>query len=114
MNTIDRESILESVKTIQGIEDDSLDEVLNAFIDVAVGKLLELRYPFDLSKTAQDLEKRWESWIVRAVRSIYETQGAYNITQFSQNGVQITYAKMEEGIDASLVASVVPYAGVPK
>lgn len=111
---IDKEKILNDVKIINNIEDDSQDELIKTFIEVAIGKLLELRYPFDLSKTELDLEKRFESWITRAVRSIYDTQGSYNITQFAQNGVQITYSRLSEGIDETLIRSIVPYAGVPK
>lgn len=111
---IDKDKILKDVKVIQGIEDNSEDELIKTFIEVAIGKLLEIRYPFDLNKTELDLEKRFESWITRAVRSIYDTQGSYNITQFAQNGVQITYSRLSEGIDESLIRSVMPYAGVPK
>ena len=111
---IDKDKILKDVKVIQGIDDNSEDELIKTFIEVAIGKLLEIRYPFDLSKTELDLEKRFESWITRAVRSIYDTQGSYNITQFAQNGVQITYSRLSEGIDESLIRSVMPYAGVPK
>lgn len=111
---IDTTKILKNLKTLLEIEDDSSDKVLEVFIETTVDKLLELRYPFDMNKTQEDLEPRWESWIARAARSIYESQGQYNVSQFSQNGVQITYKGLQDGIDEALVRAVMPYAGVPK
>lgn len=111
---IDKDKILNNVKLMQGIEDESQDDVLKVLIDVSISKLLELRYPFDLDKTEVDLEKRFEGWIARACSSMYENQGQYNISQFSQNGVQITYSNLSDGIDQSLINAIMPYAGVPK
>lgn len=113
MNTIDKTLILENSKKLLGIKGNDHDEILNVFIDVAIGKLLELRYPFDYSIDESKIPSRWNSWLTRAVQSIYESQGQHNITQFSQNGVQITYSRMEEGIDIGLIDSVVPLAGSP-
>lgn len=107
---IDKTAIKNKIKTINEIEDNSQDDVIDVFIDVAIGKLLRLRYPFHFDKTEDDLVG-FDSWIVRAVRSIYDTQGQYNITQFSQNGVQITYSNLEEGISSSLVREVMPLMG---
>ena len=111
---LDKVKILTDVKSIQGIQGADEDAVLNVFIDGAIGKLLELRYPFDFSKTELDLDPRFNSWVTRATRSIYDSQGQHNISQFSQNGVQITYSNMVEGIDQSLVDSIMPMVGVPK
>lgn len=111
---IDKAKVLEDAKILIGVQDESQDEVIKVFIDVAINKLIELRYPFDMTKDETDLEPRWTSWITRATRSIYEAQGQMNITQFSQNGVQITYNNMVEGIDSSLVNSVMPFAGSVK
>lgn len=111
---IEKTKILSNAKILLGIDDDAVDEVLKVFMDVAINKLLEERYPFDMSKTEKDLDGRFNSWIARATRSIYESQGQMNITQFSQNGVQITYSNMVEGIDRSLINTIIPMAGVPK
>ena len=111
---IDKLKILNDVKSVQGIQGTGEDAVLNVFIESAIGKLLELRYPFDFEKTEVDLAERFESWITRATRSIYDSQGQHNISQFSQNGVQITYSNMVEGIDQSLIDSIMPMVGVPK
>lgn len=111
---IDKTKILDDVKALQGIEDTQFDEVINIFIEIAIGKLLELRYPFDFEKTENDIEDRFQSWITRATSSIYDSQGQGNINQFSQNGVQVTYHRLEEGIDTGLIKSVMPRVGVPK
>ena len=106
---IDKKTILTDFKLIKGIEDDSQDGVINLFIEFAVDKLLFQRYPYDRSKTSDDLEG-YDTWVLRAVRSIYDTQGQYNITQFAQNGVQITYSSLEDGISSSMISEIVPVA----
>ena len=106
---IDTTKILTDFKLIKGIVDDSQDDVIKIFIEFAVDKLLFQRYPYDRSKTSDDLIG-YDTWVLRAVRSIYDTQGQYNITQFAQNGVQITYSSLEDGISSSMLNEIVPEA----
>ena len=113
---LNKEQILSDLKLWYFIpqEDTSQDELLKMFIQVAIDKAVALRYPFDLEKTQEDLEPRFSSWIFRASRSIYDSQGAYNIKSFSQNGLSITYENMQDGISTSLINEIMPKVGVPK
>lgn len=112
----DKTKILNDLKLWYFIpqEDTSQDDLLRLFIQVAIDKAVSLRYPFDLDKTEEDLEPRFESWILRASRSIYDSQGAYNIKSFSQNGLSITYESMQDGISTNLINEIMHKVGVPK
>lgn len=111
---IDTAKILQNLKIWYSIKDTSQDELLKLFINVATDKLLVTRYPFDLTKTIDDLHDRDSNWILRASRSIYDSQGAYNIKQFAQNGISITYGSAQDGISQSLIDEIVPKVGIPK
>lgn len=108
-----KKEILESVKLrVDLVDDESQDNVLIGIIEDVTSKLLSLRFPFDEAKGEIDvLKPRYISWVVRASKSVYDNIGFYNVRQYSENGLSVTFQQVLDGIPRTMIEEIVPFAG---
>lgn len=108
-----KKEILESVKSrVDLVDDESQDKVLIGIIEDVTSKLLSLRFPFDETKGEIDvLKPRYISWVVRASKSVYDNIGFYNVRQYSENGLSVTFQQVLDGIPRTMIEEIVPFAG---
>lgn len=108
-----KKEILESVKLrVDLVDDESQDNVLIGIIEDVTSKLLSLRFPFDETKGEIDvLKPRYISWVVRASKSVYDNIGFYNVRQYSENGLSVTFQQVLDGIPRTMIEEIVPFAG---
>lgn len=113
---LDRKKIFQRVKFNVGIDKDdtTLDESLKEIIEQVTDRFYSLKYPFDFDIDDEDVPKRFNSWIVQASVSVFDSIGYANVRSYSENGVSISWQTMNDGISASLINDLIPKAGVVK
>lgn len=113
---LDRERIFQRVKLNVGVgnEDTSLDDSLKEIIEQVIDRFYSLKYPFDFDIDDEDVPKRFNSWIVQASVSVFDSIGYANVRSYSENGVSISWQTMSDGISSSLINDLIPKAGVAK
>lgn len=87
---------------------------LDIAVDMAVGDYLAIRYPSDNSRpSVEDLNFDFfvSQWVYKRMIDILGRAGM-NLKSYSENSLRYEYAS--SNIDPSLVAQILPKAGVPK
>lgn len=100
--------IVKSKPNIQPLADTEVEW----FVDSAIRKCLNLRFPFNLEATETLLDKPYfHRWITDASIAMIENLGVGNIKQYSEIGMSITYKEMTDGIPTSLINDMLAMAG---
>lgn len=110
---VDSQILAMRVEILGDKNDDSLDEVFAMRLNDAKYTYLRLVYPFD--RTIDELpDERAKNWQLKAAIEIYnwKAAGYGNWVSYSENGLQITFAKA--GLSKDLLSELPPAkAGVP-
>lgn len=107
---IDKQTALRKVKERLSI-DDEYDDILITMVEDVAEIALNTRYPFDYTKTVDDLPDRFENWVVRATVQVYNNLGTLNVRQYSENGLSFTFSAIRDGISVRLLNEIIPKAG---
>lgn len=88
------------------------DEEIGWFVDSAIRKCLNIRFPFKLDATATDIDQPYfHRWLTEATISMIENIGVANVRSYSEIGMSITYREMSDGIPKSLINDMLAMAG---
>lgn len=99
--------LLEKLKTLLGLTDDTKNALLLFYLALARNKLLDRLFPYDSEK---DLPKRYELKQVEIAGYLYSKQGAEGETSHSENGVSRSYESAD--VPESMMRGVTPFVGV--
>lgn len=108
---IDKAKVLDEVKKRIRVTDGSLNDILNSMIDDVLDIAVSLRFPYDHNKTDEDLEIRYQGWVIRACKSSYDSIGYHNIKAYSENGYSISFNDIKNGIPQATLDEIVPFLG---
>ena len=97
--------LLRKTKVILGITDDSQDELLTTYLDIAEQAVLAKLYPFDLDQMI--VPARYNNIICEIAVYFYGKQGAEGQTRHDEQGISRTYESSD--IPPSLLRKIVPY-----
>lgn len=108
---MDKTKIIEVIKSKPNIT--SLeDKEVEWFVDSAIRKCLNIRYPFDLDAEEGKVDKPFfHRWIIDASIAMIENVGVGNIKSYSEIGMSISYKDMTDGIPTTLINEMLSMAG---
>lgn len=101
--------MLENLKTLLGISDNSEDTLLNLYLDIAKQKILDRLYPFD--NTRLTVPARYLSKQLEIAQYLYLKRGAEGQVTHNEGGINRTYENAD--VPESLMRGIVPYCGFP-
>lgn len=101
--------MLEKLKTLLEISDDTEDILLNLYLDIAKQKILDRLYPFDNTKLT--IPTRYELKQIEIAQYLYLKRGAEGQVTHNENGINRTYENAD--VPESLMRGIVPYCGLP-
>lgn len=79
------------------------------YLNLAAHKMLERLYPFNESKTVEDIPARYAELQCELAARLYLRRGAEGEIAHNENGVNRTYESVN---DADLLSRLVPYAKI--
>lgn len=85
------------------------DDVLTVYLLLACNKMLERLYPFDTDKDASDLPSRYDVIQCELAARLYLRRGGEGETSHEENGVNRTYASVD---DEDILSRLTPFAKV--
>ena len=100
------------LKILEDISDDSCDAIFKINLKDAKFTYLRLVYPYhpEIEELPNDRAKDWQT---RCAIEIYNLDGDFHITSYSENGLQEVYST--SGLSRELLSELPPsHAGVPK
>lgn len=101
--------MLENLKTLLGISDNSEDTLLTLYLDIAKQKILDRLYPFD--NTRLTVPARYELKQIEIAQYLYLKRGAEGQVTHNEGGINRTYENAD--VPESLMRGIVPYCGFP-
>lgn len=101
--------MLENLKTLLGISDNSEDTLLTLYLDIAKQKILDRLYPFD--NTRLTVPARYELKQIEIAQYLYLKRGAEGQVSHNEGGINRTYENAD--VPESLMRGIVPYCGFP-
>jgi len=102
--------MLSQLKLLLGITDTSKDTLLNLLLKMATDLALRTLNPFEDDIDALVLPYKYDYWVVRATKEMYQNLGSETIKSYSENGLSITYADTLNGVSKALLSELVPKA----
>lgn len=99
--------LLEKLKILLNITDDTKKALLLTYLDIAEQKLLDRVFPFENDK---ELPKRYELKQLEIAGYLYNKQGAEGETSHNENGVSRSYESAD--VPESMMRGVTPFVGV--
>ena len=109
-----KEMRIEFKDELKSLDDDSLDETFKTLLRRAKNIYLSLVYPYDRTVTEleDDRARDWQTQCAIELYKLDELGDEANFTQYSENGLQYTRAKV--GLSKDLLSQLPPAkAGVP-
>lgn len=101
--------MIEKLKLLLEISDDTEDTLLNLYLDIAKQKILDRLYPFDNTKL--EVPTRYELKLLEIAQYLYLKRGAEGQVTHNENGINRTYENAD--VPESLMRGIVPYCGLP-
>lgn len=101
------EGLLAKLKIL--LPEETNDNLLLLFLEIAGQKILERLYPFDGTKT--EIPARYQPKQIEIALFLYNKQGAEGETSHNENGIDRTYENAD--IPDSLMKGIVPFVGSP-
>lgn len=92
-------------------EDDTQDELLNAYLGCARAIQLNALFPYDSNATVDEGSFRLRNWQVRCAKELYESTDRSGIQSYSENGLNVSY--FANIVSESLMRELTPKAGCP-
>ncbi len=99
---------LTTLKSIFGNSEE--DSVLQAYLSIAAEKVLNRLYPFNESKTEQDIPAKYHYTQVNIACYLLNKRGAEGELKHNENGVDRTYESGD--VPESMLKDIVPFCGV--
>lgn len=99
------------LKILENIEDNNKDEIFKINLKDAKYTYLRLVYPYhpEIEELPNDRARDWQT---RCAIEIYNLDGDFHITSYSENGLQEVYST--SGLSRELLSELPPsHAGVP-
>lgn len=106
--------MLNKLKLLLNITDNSKDSLLNLLLEIANDVVKQTVYPFVEDLEYVELGSRYDYFILQASKEMYQNLGSENVVKYSENGIAIEYSEMVNGISQSLLSQLTPKVGVPK
>ena len=106
--------MLNNLKLLLGITDESKDDLLELLMEIANDVAKRNIYPFEDDLDEIVLGSRYNVWILQASKEMYQNLGQENVKSYSENGLSITYSEMTGGVSFDLMTQLVPKVGIPK
>lgn len=101
------------LEILGNLTDSTKDEVFKLKLGDAEIVALNTLYPYDFTKISIDkTNKRLANWQVRCAIELYNKIGTTNISQYSENGLSVSY--ITGLISTELMNELLPNVGVPK
>ena len=87
----------------------SSDETIAVYLLLACNKMLERLYPYDTTKEASDIPSRYDVLQCELAARLYLRRGGEGEISHEENGVNRTYASVE---DEDILSRLTPFAKV--
>lgn len=100
------EEKLSMTKALCGGGDDVTDDIITAYLGLAMGRILALRNPFSADPSGEAWESRYDTLQCEFAAEMFDRRGAEGEVSHAENGISRTYGT--DGVSASLVGRVVP------
>ena len=100
----------EKITMVKALCDETADETVSAYLNIAAQKILRIAYPYDDSVST--VPAKYDILQVEAAVYMLNKRGGEGETAHNENGVNRTYESAD--LPASMLRSVVPMCGVPK
>lgn len=86
------------------LDDEDIEDMYNCAKEI----LLNTLYPFD--DTIEEIPRRKEMWIYRAMIEFAERNGMTSALNYRENGIQMQFDRSQ--LSQSLLDELVPYSGI--
>lgn len=101
----------EKLTLLKNMYGDSEDEaVLTAYLSIAAGTVLKRLYPFDETKTENDIPAKYHTTQVNIANYLLGKRGAEGEIKHNENGIERTYESGD--VPESMLKDIIPYCGV--
>lgn len=98
------------VRTMVGDEDSGESYgLLTVYLQLAASKMLERLFPFDSTKTEEDIPERYDTLQCELGARLYLRRGGEAEVSHEENGVNRTYASVD---DEDILSRLTPFAKV--
>ena len=97
------------VKALVDNDATATDDLIKVYLRLASNKMLERLYPFDADKEESDLPERYETIQCELASRLFLRRGGEGETNHEENGVNRTYATVD---DEDLLSKLTPFAKV--
>ena len=97
------------VTALVGDDPTATAELINVYLRLAIGKMLERLYPFDTGKEESDIPERYETIECELAARLFLRRGGEGESNHEENGVNRTYASVD---DEDLLSRLTPFAKV--
>lgn len=98
-----------TVKVLCEFDETATDPVVEAYLRLASYKMLERLYPYNLTKTVDDIPERYDTIQCELAARYFLRQGAQGEKSHDENGVNRTYGSVD---DADILNRLTPFTGV--
>ena len=96
------------LKTMYGDNED--EAVLTAYLSIAAGTVLKRLYPFDDTKTENDIPAKYHTTQVNIANYLLGKRGAEGEIKHNENGIERTYESGD--VPESMLKDIIPHCGV--
>lgn len=97
------------VKTLVDNDPVATDELVNVYLQLASGKMLERLYPFCTDKDDSDIPSRYDSIQCELAARLFLRRGGEGETSHEENGVNRVYGSVSE---EDILSRLTPFAKV--
>lgn len=96
------------LKTMYGNSEE--EAVLQAYLSLAAGAIIKRLFPFDDSKTENDIPEKYHSTQVNIANYLLGKRGAEGEFKHNENGIERTYESGD--VPESMLRDIIPHCGV--
>ena len=97
------------VKVLVESDVNATDEVVSAYLNLALNAMLERLYPFDSNRNESDLPMRYDTLQCELAARFFLRRGGQGEMNHEENGVNRTYASVD---DEDILRRLTPFAKV--
>lgn len=98
----------QKLKVLRSMTDESDEDILLSYLDIAKQKVLAKLYPFDPERN--DIPERYAMTVIEIAAYLLNKRGAEGETEHSENGIQRVYESAS--VPDSMLRHVIPYVKV--
>lgn len=98
-----------TVRVLCEFDEAATEEVIEAYLRIAAYKMLERLYPYNMTKTVDDIPKRYDTIQCELAARYFLRQGAQAEKSHEENGINREYGSVD---DADILNRLTPFTGV--